>query len=145
PPGASAGREPAPRAADCGTLPMQYGFYVREGVACSAVEWRPADPDPDIRLIGRRYMSFSDTNACDFTTVKLAGDKAYDVDMHCVHAMGGQEDRYDEHVRLRIESRTRIEIEATEHMGGNKARFRHCPQGQLPDPYRGNDIRDIVR
>lgn len=128
------------------TLPIEFGFYVREDVACGNFGWAPADMDPPIKLVGRRYMSLSSAIGCDFTSVERNDDRFFQVDMTCEFSLGGQHESYDDRATFRVldPDLDRVEI-AVRDTNVATAIYRYCPQDQLPEPFSRNDIRDVVR
>ncbi len=126
------------------SLPIDFGFYVREEVACRNFEWLPADVDPPIKLVGKRYMSLNAGTGCDFTSVERKNDQLFEVAMACVFFMGGQHDSFDHRVTFRLLGAGRVEI-ANSGSVITTSVFRYCPQDQLPEPFSRNDISDRLR
>ncbi len=125
------------------TLPIEFGFYVREDVACRNWEWLPVEPDPPLKLVGRRYISLNAGTRCDFGSMERKADQVFEIDMACEYSLGGQSESYDDRATFRILARNRVEI-GVSNTNIATAIYRYCPQSELPEPFSSNDISDAI-
>jgi hypothetical protein len=119
------------------TLPLELGFYVPTDIVCSQAS------NATLSLLRRSGINTSRV-PCDFTAVEPLGGNRFRVTERC--SSGGAAWGTDEEVSTStaiyvIATPTRFRIESE---GGYTATMQHCPQGELPDPWRSNDIADII-
>src|SRR5690606_37559688 len=119
--------------------PLRHGFYVREGVACGAVEWLPAELDPPIKRLGRNELSLNAGTGCTFVKVEETGRGVFAVDLSCTAAIGMESETYADRATFRILGRDRVEIAVADSTAGARAVYRFCPRTELPEPYRSSE------
>jgi hypothetical protein len=114
-------------------LPLQRGFYVMSDTSCGEAS------NATLMLIRRGGVNWA-RSACDFQAIEKAGPTSYRATVACTDIQRGE-----------IESSTYLfEIpDATQFSYGTedsdyRTHFRHCEQSSLPDPWRDNDISDLI-
>lgn len=130
---AVADASPAVEAQVVDELPLRRGFYVRTDDECGGAS------HTTLTLVRRGGIT-----ACDFTRIERIGESRYRVGESCAirGAPPGHEherDEYTQEYEILGEDRYRITFEY-----GETVEFRFCPQESLPDPWRDNDISDLV-
>lgn len=114
-------------------LPLQRGFYVMSDTPCSNAS------NATLLLVHRAGMKGA-RDACDFETIEQTGPTSYRAVMTCRNIQG----------RGAEPSTNVYEIpDATQFTYGTqdsdyRSHFRYCEQSSLPDPWRDNDISDLV-
>lgn len=118
-------------------LPLEYGFYidVEQGRECANAS------NATLLLIGPRNFNVSQVG-CSHTGIEQHGDRTFVLDMECDPIQGDRS--YQNRETMRIDSRTRFTLIDAE-TDNPRSTFQHCPQPQLPEPWRDNDIDDITR
>lgn len=140
PPAAAPAPAPAPaapvaapaQASDAG-LPIRTGYYVNTEVECGGAS------NATLALVRRDGIS-----ACEFTRIDRTADARYRVAERCHdhQAPPGSEGAYfgiEQDYEVLGDGRYRIVFEY-----GGTSEFRFCPQDTLPEPWRDNDISDLV-
>ncbi|MBC7158966.1 MAG: hypothetical protein H5U21_02830 [Porphyrobacter sp.] len=118
-------------------LPLELGFYVPADIACSDAS------NATLSLLRRTGINTSRV-PCDFTAVEPLGGNRFRVTERCSSggpAWGTPEEVSTSTATYAIATPTRFRIESE---GGHAVTMQHCPQGELPDPWRSNDIADII-
>ena len=118
-------------------LPLELGFYVPADIACSDAS------NATLSLLRRTGINTSRV-PCDFTAVEPLGGNRFRVTERCSSggpAWGTPEEVSTSTATYAIAAPTRFRIESE---GGHAVTMQHCPQGELPDPWRSNDIADII-
>lgn len=133
---ATASASPSPSGERAAGLPLRLGFYVSSDVSCSQAS------NATLQLLRREGINTSRT-PCDFSRIEKAGDNRYRVTETCTE-LGGWGDG-EQHVSTNtaiyeILSETRFKV-----MGDSwESTMQYCPQSSLPEPWRDNDISDII-
>jgi hypothetical protein len=127
-----AGRNNAP--ANPGTeLPLKRGFYVMDDTACG-------DASAATLLLVLPGGMNGARDACDFTAIEQTGPTSYRAAVVCNAVQGGAAEQsiylYD------IPDNTRFSYGTED--SNYRSHFRHCEQSRLPDPWRDNDISDLL-
>lgn len=128
---------PSAGSAAMATLPLELGFYVPTDVACAQAS------NATLSLLRRSGINTSRV-PCDFSAVEPLGGNRFRVTERCSSggaAWGTEEEVSTSTAIYDIATPTRFRIESE---GGYTATMQHCPQGELPDPWRSNDIADII-
>jgi hypothetical protein len=114
-------------------LPLKRGFYVASDSDCGQAS------NATLLLVHSGGINGS-RDACDFTSIEQTGPTGYRAVVACRNIQGGE-----------TESSTNVyEIpDATQFSYGAddsdyRSHFRYCEQSSLPDPWRDNDISDLV-
>jgi hypothetical protein len=114
-------------------LPLKRGFYIVSDTACGQAS------NATLLLVHRDGINGS-RNACNFKSIEQTGPTSYRAVVVCKNIQGGE-----------AESSTNVyEIPAaTQFSYGAEGRdypshFRYCEQSSLPDPWRDNDISDLL-
>lgn len=121
----------APAVAD---LPLRPGFFVASDTPCHQAS--------NATLLLKRPGGFNGSrDYCDFSSVEQSGPHSYRVTESCGDFQGDAsasttrntswEIPDDRHFRSRGDS-------------GWEREFRHCEQASLPEPWRDNDISDLI-
>jgi hypothetical protein len=114
-------------------LPLQRGFYVMSDTSCSNAS------NATLLLIHRAGMNGA-RDACVFESIEQIGPTSYRAVMMCRNLQGqGPE----------LATNVYEIPDAAQFIYGTKAsdyrsHFRYCEQSSLPDPWRDNDISDLV-
>lgn len=114
-------------------LPLQRGFYVRTDATCGTAS------NATLALVKRNGIT-----SCDFTHIERIGESRYRVKESCAvrGAPPGHEHERDESTQeyeILAENRYRLTFEY-----GETVEFNFCPQDSLPEPWRDNDIADLI-
>lgn len=117
------GRAPA-EAVD--TLPLKRGFYVRTDAECSEAS------HATLALVRRDGIT-----ACEFVRLERIGEARYRAEERCTDPRESYE--LTQEYEVLADDRYRLTFEY-----GETVEFRHCAQSRLPDPWRDNDISDLV-
>ncbi len=127
---AGAAAEP-PAAEVVNELPLRRGFYVRNDDACAAPS------NATLALVRRDGIS-----GCDFTAIERIGESRYRVQEICTDHQGPAPTEYEltQEYEILGEDRYRLTFEY-----GETVEFGFCPQDSLPEPWRDNDISDLVK
>ena len=136
---APAGATPAPSAETTGAhgdtavvdgLPLRRGYYVRVEDACGEAS------RATLALVRRDGMS-----GCSFDRIERIGEGRYRATETCQEVQGPQPSTYEveQEYEVLAEDRYRVNFE-----GGGSSEFRFCPQDSLPEPWRDNDISDVL-
>lgn len=113
-------------------LPLEHGFFVDANIACAQAS------NATLRLHYRGGFGGARDN-CDFDRVVKSGENTYVATQTCTDLISGQPDTST--VTFEVESRTVFRAFNAEYDWRYTAR--HCPQAQLPEPWRSNDISDL--
>ena len=134
--GASTAAEPASSVAETvmETLPLQPGFFVSTEVACGS-----ASNATLILHYGRGSEGWREN--CDFNRIVRTDEGRDNVTQVCRDIQSGHAETST--VDFDIKSPTAYSAVNTTYEWSHSAR--HCPQSQLPEPWRSNDISDLVK
>jgi hypothetical protein len=114
-------------------LPLKRGFYVASDTACGNAS------NATLLLIRSGGMNGA-RDTCDFRSIEQAGPASYRVAVAC-KAMYGEEIELSTYL-LEITDTTQFSYgtEGSDY----RSHFRYCEQSSLPDPWRDNDISDLL-
>jgi hypothetical protein len=116
-----------------GELPLRRGYYVSNDTSCGQAS------NATLMLLGRKGYGL-----CTFSKVVKLAENQYRVTERCTDngpAWGRPEGIEVSQVRWTIESNTAFSRLRED---GDRMGWRFCEQKSLPDPWRDNDIRDIL-
>ena len=113
-------------------LPLALGFFVDAGTPCAQAS------NATLRLHHGGGFGGARDN-CDFNRIVKTGDQTYVATQTCTDILSGQSDASN--VTFEVESPTAFRASDTTYDWQYAAR--HCPQPQLPEPWRSNDISDL--
>src|SRR3546814_612119 len=137
----TAGAEPQQAAAPKGeagsSLPLQRGFYVADGTSCGQAS------NATLMLVRKSGINTSRV-PCDFKSIEKTGANSYRVTETC--SEGGAAWGTEEHISTNVST---YEIPnntsfTTKSYSGWESSARYCPQSSLPEPWRNNDIADLI-
>ena len=114
-------------------LPLERGFFVDAGTSCAQAS------NATLTLHHGSGFGAAREN-CDFDRIVRTAPATYTVAQTCIDIQGGS-----------AESSTVVfEIESPTAFSGDNRTYdwkysaRHCPQSELPEPWRSNDISDVM-
>jgi len=114
-------------------LPLERGFYVDSDTPCEQAS------HASLLLLQRDGLGGA-SDFCAFTTIEAAGDNVYRVTQTCADSRAGQAAETSS-VSFSIDSRSSF-TSVSEH--GWERSARRCEQSSLPEPWRDNDISDLM-
>jgi hypothetical protein len=118
------------------SLPLKRGFYVASDTPCGQAS------NATLQLLRRKAMGAART-LCSFAKVEQIGSTRYRVTATCKDMTDHRDDGADtDIVTYDIPSETSF-IARRANGADYSARF--CEQKSLPQPWRSNDIRDLIR
>jgi hypothetical protein len=111
-------------------LPLRRGYYVRTDDECGTAS------RATLALVRRDGIS-----GCSFEHIEQVGGSRYRIRESCTEHQAPAPSTYEvvQEYEVLAEERYRVTFEY-----GESAEFRHCPQHSLPDPWRDNDISDVL-
>jgi len=130
--------QPAQPEAAARGLPLRTGFYVASDTACGNAS------NATLMLVRRDGYNGS-RYACDFKTVEKTGATSYRVVEQCseLGGFGGDSpEPWTSTVRYEVPNDRTFTARQDD---GSASAARYCPQSSLPEPWRDNDISDIVK
>lgn len=119
-------------------LPLRTGFYVSSDTAC-------ANASNATLMLVRRDGYNGARYSCDFKTVEKTDATSYRVTEQCseLGGFGGDSpEPWTSTVRYEVPNDSRFTARQDD---GSASAARYCPQSSLPEPWRDNDISDIVK
>jgi len=128
--GAGENAEQANRGDD---LPLQRGFYVASDTACGSAS------TATLLLIRSGGMNGA-RDACDFRSIEQAGPASYRVVVACATMHGEAQELLTYRFEITDTTQFSYGTEGSDH----RSYFRYCEQSSLPDPWRDNDISDLL-
>jgi len=139
-PGAAAAATPATGpspAARPGGLPLKRGYYVSADTPCNRAS------NATVNLFTGDGLNAS-RSICAFTKVEPQGNGRFRVTQKCQELGGGGGDVAADvsTVTFDIPDDSRFAIRWP---GGGSSTSRHCPQSSMNEPFRSNDISDLVQ
>jgi hypothetical protein len=130
---AGAGGDPA--AAPAVTeLPVRRGFYVASDTACDAASHATL-------LLKRRDGFNGARDSCDFRTIERTGPRSYRVSVQCADHGADTDSAGTQIVEWEVPDTASFTLKR--HAGRERS-YRHCEQSSLPDPWRDNDVSDLI-
>lgn len=135
--GAELQQASAPKGETLASLPLQRGFYVVEGTACGQAS------NATLMLVRKSGINTSRV-PCDFKSIEKTGANSYRVTETC--SEGGAAWGTEEHISTNVST---YEIPnntsfTSKSDSGWESSARYCPQSSLPEPWRNNDIADLI-
>ncbi|WP_448501331.1 hypothetical protein [Sphingomonas sp.] len=130
---AAAETPPAEVPVQAGELPLRRGFYVSSDTSCGQAS------NATLMLLGRKGYGL-----CTFSRIEKLTENQFRVTERCTDngpAWGRPEEIEVSRVRWTIDSNTAFSRLRED---GDRMGWRFCEQKSLPDPWRDNDIRDIM-
>lgn len=126
---AEAAAEPA-AAEVVNELPLRRGYYVRSDDTCAMPS------NATLALVRRDGIS-----GCDFTAIERIGESRYRVQETCMDHQGPAPTAYEltQEYEILGEDRYRLTFEY-----GETVEFGFCPQDSLPEPWKSNEISDLI-
>lgn len=116
------------------TLPLKRGFYVASDTACNAAS--------NATLLLYRGDGFNGArDSCEFQSIEQTGSDTYRVTERCQSFQASIDSATTEVVDWTLPDDASF-TSASER--GWERNFRHCEQSSLPDPWRENDISDLI-
>lgn len=114
-------------------LPLQRGFFVDAGTPCAQAS------NATLKLHHGSGFGAAREN-CDFDRIVRSGPATYTATQTCTDIQSGRAEP----------STVVLEIQGPTAFSGNNLTYewkysaRHCPQRDLPEPWRSNDISDLM-
>lgn len=115
-------------------LPLKRGFYVASDTACAAAS------NATLLLVRRDGFNGA-RDSCDFKTIQRIGPKSYRVAAACADLQAGRDSGETQVIDWEVPDDATFSSRSD---AGWQRSFRHCEQSSLPDPWRDNDIRDLI-
>lgn len=114
-------------------LPLKRGFYVRTDATCATAS------NATLALVRRDGIT-----SCDFTRIERIDPSRYRVDQSCAvrGAPPGHEherDTFTQDFEILSDASYRVTYDY-----GETVQFDFCTQDSLPEPWRDNDISDLI-
>lgn len=139
PPSTAAQAQPtrATTPAKAGALPLRRGYFVSADEPCNRAS------NATVNLVTADGMNAS-RSVCTFSKVEPQGNNRYRVTQSCQELGGWGRETPPETstVTFEIPNDSRFTIR---YPGGSSQTSRHCPQSSMNEPFRSNDISDILR
>jgi hypothetical protein len=120
-----------PAAALAQDLPLPRGFYIDAAVACAEAS------NATLSLLHKTGLN-SARSDCSFTAMTTEGNGIFAYRETCTTIPDG--DSYEGEGRIEVLGPERFRLFGD----GWERAFRHCPQVALPEPWRDNDISDLL-
>lgn len=121
---------PAAIAVQTAELPLELGFYVRTDDTCATAN---AASTALLRPQGLQWV----TSYCLFDAIAQTGPTTFAVTQSCGDALAGLETAEAVYEIPDNTSFSLVDSHGWEHAA------RYCPQGEMPEPWRSQDIGDI--
>lgn len=119
-------------------LPLTRGFYIAADTPCGRAS------NATLQLLRRDGIGGS-RDFCAFKRIEQSGAKRFRVTQECRsggEAYGGKEDVETVTIDYEVIGATAFR---NIYEGGSASEYRYCAQPDLPEPWRDNDIADIIR
>ena len=114
-------------------LPLKRGFYVTSDTACDNAS------NATLLLVHADGMNGART-ACDFKWIEQIGSTSYRTAMVCTDIQGEE----PEHSTCVYEIPDSTQFSYGSEDSDYRRRFHYCEQSSLPEPWRDNDISDLI-
>jgi len=118
---------------EIGELPLKRGFYVMHDTACGNAS------SATLLLIHSGGMNGA-RDACDFKSIEQTGPAVYRVALACKEIQRGVIEPSTYVYEIPDLTQFRYGTEGSDY----RSHFRYCEQSSLPDPWRDNDISDLI-
>ncbi len=127
----------SPTAARPGALPLKRGYFVSADEPCNRAS------NATVNLFTGDGMNAS-RSVCTFTRVEPQGSGRYRVTQKCqeLGGFGGEEPPAESTITFDVPDDSRFTIRWP---GGGSRSSRYCPQSSMNEPFRSNDISDLLR
>jgi len=114
-------------------LPLKRGFYVASDTACGQAS------NATLLLVHRDGINGS-RDACVFRSVEQTGPTSYRAVVVCNNIQGGEAESSTNVYEIPDATRFSYGAEDSDY----RSHLRYCEQSSLPDPWRDNDISDLL-
>jgi len=114
-------------------LPLKRGFYVMSDTACGNAS------NATLLLIRADGMNAARTS-CDFKSIEQTGATSYRAAVVCNDIQGGVPEQSIYLYEIPDSAQLSYGSEDSDY----RSQFRYCEQSSLPDPWRDNDISDLI-
>ena len=125
--------EPTPGVSVLESLPLQRGYFVEQGTPCGSAS------NASVTLHTGHGINAAQAN-CELTGIEKTGDNRYAARETCYFIRGGEQSRQ---VNYTINDRT--SYSENDPQSEREYSARHCPQVSLPEPWRSNDLSDLLK
>jgi hypothetical protein len=125
--------------ASVASLPLKRGFYVVSDTPCGRAS------NATLSLLRRDGFTVSGRDFCEFVKIEKTGATGYRVTEECSsggEAWGTEEQKDTSVVTWEIPGDTQFRRKSD---SGWESSARYCAQSSLPEPWRDNDISDLVK
>ncbi|MFC3098712.1 hypothetical protein [Alteraurantiacibacter palmitatis] len=136
--GSGEAAEAQPEAAVVEALPLPLGFYISDGESCGSAS------NATLILLHRTGIN-SSREPCEFSRIEQVAPSTFQVAQSCSdngEAWGGETTIYE--VVAQVEVTGEHSFRMTYDADSKPVDWTHCPQSSLPDPWRDNDISDLI-
>jgi hypothetical protein len=114
-------------------LPLKRGFYVMNDTACGNAS------NATLLLIRAGGMNGA-RDACDFSLIERTGPTSYRAAVACTDIQGGGVETSTYLYEILDSAQFSYGTEGSDY----RSHFRYCEQSSLPDPWRDNDISNLI-
>jgi len=121
------------------SLPLKRGFYVSSDTPCGRAS------NATLSLLSREGFTVAGRDFCAFLKIEKTGATTYRVTEEC--SSGGEAWGSEEHKETQIvawEIPNDASHSRKNENTGWESSARYCAQSSLPEPWRDNDIRDLI-
>lgn len=125
--------------ASVASLPLKRGFYVASDTPCGQAS------NATLSLLRRDGFTVSGRDFCEFVKIEKTGATSYRVTEECSsggEAWGSEEQKDTSVVAWEIPNDTSYKRKSD---SGWESSARYCAQSSLPEPWRDNDISDLIK
>lgn len=123
----------AAQAAPLDKLPLSAGFYVTQGTSCAEAS------NATLTLVGGRTFNWPQ-QACAVQSIDQTGPTQYAVTMACEATADFPAETLS--IKLEIPSETEYGLSFEDEP---PAMSSFCPQAEMPEPWRSNDLSGILK
>ena len=130
--------EAQPTEAVVQALPLPLGFYVSDDASCAGAS------NATLILLHKSGIN-SSREPCEFSRIEQLSPTQFEVTQSCSdngEAWGRETTIYE--VVSRVEVTGEHSFRLTYDADSAPVGWNHCPQSSLPDPWRDNDISDLI-
>jgi hypothetical protein len=114
-------------------LPLRRGFYVMSDTACGNAS------NATLLLIRRAGVNGAHA-ACDFESIEQTGPTSYRAAITCRYIQGGEPEASTNVYEIPDSAQFTYGTEDSDY----RSHYRYCEQSSLPEPWRDNDVSDLV-
>lgn len=123
----------AAQAAPVDKLPLSAGFYVAHGTSCAEAS------NATLTLVGGRTFNWPQ-QACAVQSIEQAGPTTYSVTMDCEATADFPAETLSIKLEIPNDTEYGLSFEAEP-----PAMSSFCPQDEMPEPWRSNDLSGILK